>query len=365
MRPLEGVRVVEAGSYVLAPFASLQLADLGADVIKIEPPNGGDPFRRFGQRHNGTGLIFANCNRNKRSEFLDLKSDVGAARFRELLASADVLISNWRPAVAERLGFSSDMVRATFPRLIWVRVSGFGQSGPLSDLPAFDSILQARSGYAARAEGPPVLANGYLADKIAGTLAAEAALAALFKRERASTAGAIVDVSMLDAMAYFDSPDLLAGDVIEDHQYPAVLRHLSATRPVKTLDGWMVVSPVSGRQLAATVRATGHGEWVEELRSIEDAATMTKALFSRLDTVLPTKTTIEWERVFAEVDVPASAVLDVAGHLADPQVVHNEMYHVSDDPTLGRIRRARHAALFDGAPVDTDDLAVPELAPEQ
>jgi len=360
MRPLEGIRVVEASSYVLGPFATLQLADLGADVVKVEPPDGGDPFRRFGQRRNGTSLVFANCNRNKRSVFLDLKSDGGAAALDALLADADVFLSNWRPAVAARLGFSAEAVRARHPRLVWVRVTGFGQDGPLADLPAFDGIVQARSGYAARADGPPMLANGYLADKVTGTFAAQAALAALVQRGRTGQ-GAVVDVSMLDAMGYFDSPEVFAGHTVDGEHDPYVLRHLGAVRPVPTSDGWLLVSPVSGRQLAATVRAVGHPEWIDELRAYDNAADMTTGLYDRLDTVLPTRPTAEWEDVFAKADVPASAVYDVAAHLADPQVLHNELYRVGDDPVLGRTRRARHAARFDGEPVTTDDLPVPTL----
>jgi len=359
-RPLLGVRVVEATSYVLGPFAALQLADLGAEVVKVEPPKGGDPMRRFGQRVNGTSLAFANCNRNKRSVFLDLKSADGAAALGELLAGADVFLSNWRPAVAERLGFSADAVRARYPRLVWVRVTGFGQDGPLADLPAFDAIVQARSGYAARADGDAALGLGYLADKVTGTFAAQAALAALLQRDRTG-AGSVVDVAMLDAMAYFDSPDIFAGHTIEGRHDPDMLRHLGAVRPVRTADGWIVVSPVSGRQLSTTVTVVGHPEWIDELRSYGNAADMTVGLHDRLDRVLPTRTTAHWEDVFAEADVPASAVFDVDAHLADPQVRHNAVYRVGDDPVLGRTRRARHAARFDGEPVTTDDLPVPPV----
>ncbi|MBV9660499.1 MAG: CoA transferase, partial [Acidimicrobiales bacterium] len=201
MRPLAGIRVVEAATYVVGPFASLQLADLGAEVVKVEAPPGGDPLRRFSQKRNGVSLVFANCNRNKRTELLDLKSEAGTRAFERLLAEADILISNWRPSVAARLGYSAEVVRARFPRLIWVRITGFGQTGPLATFPAFDTILQARTGSMARAAGSPDLANGYLADKVTGTFAAQSALAALHHRTATGT-GSVIDVSMLDAMAY-------------------------------------------------------------------------------------------------------------------------------------------------------------------
>jgi crotonobetainyl-CoA:carnitine CoA-transferase CaiB-like acyl-CoA transferase len=114
VRPLAGIRVVEASRYVLGPFAALQMADLGAEVIKVESPRGGDPLRSFSQRRNGVSLVFANCNRNQQSVFLDLKTDARTYDFEEQLSSADVLVTNWRPAVAERLGFSEDWARTKF-----------------------------------------------------------------------------------------------------------------------------------------------------------------------------------------------------------------------------------------------------------
>jgi crotonobetainyl-CoA:carnitine CoA-transferase CaiB-like acyl-CoA transferase len=160
MRPLDGVKVVEAASYVTGPFAALALADLGATVVKVEPPRG-DPMRRFGIRHQGVGLGFAAVNRNKTSVTLDLKTEAGLDGLHELLGTADVFITNWRPAVAARLGLTPDAVRERHPQLVWIRLSGYGQDGPLADFPAFDGIVQARSGIVSQNGEPPRLVPGY------------------------------------------------------------------------------------------------------------------------------------------------------------------------------------------------------------
>ena len=131
--------VVDTGTYVSAPFAALQLADLGADVTKVEPPDG-DPGRKFGPRHRGTSYLFAGNSRNKRSVTLDLKTGDGRKAFRKILAGTDVLVSNWRPGVAEGFGLTADDVAVTYPRLVWVRISGYGQDGPRAGFPAFDEL---------------------------------------------------------------------------------------------------------------------------------------------------------------------------------------------------------------------------------
>ncbi|HEY5266216.1 MAG TPA: CoA transferase [Acidimicrobiales bacterium] len=359
MRPLSDVNVIEASSYVSGPIASLNLADLGANVLKVEPPRG-DPMRNFGVRHEGISLSFAACNVGKDSVTLDLKNLDDQKHFHELLASTDVLITNWRPQVAEGLGLNGRNVTEMYPRLIWVRISGFGQDGPLADRPAFDSIIQARTGVALAREGDASLVPGYLADKATGILAAQAVLAALHQRHVTKNA-AVLDVAMLDAMAYFNGPDIFAGGIRTGEYVPDVMRHIGSPRPIATKDGWIVLSPVSGSQLKALMVAVGHPEWTDVLRGVE--ATELIAEMNRvLDTVLFERTSLEWEEIFTNADVPASALLTVEQHFEDAQVIHNRLYDELDDPILGRIRRLRHPALFNGEPIERDDRAVPELS---
>lgn len=359
MRPLAGVRVLEAASYVSIPFASLALADLGADVVKVEPP-GGDPFRRFGMSHEGLGVSWMATNTNKRSCVIDLKSEEGAARLHDMLGDADVLMTNWRPAVAARLGLDPASVRSRYPRLIWVRLSGYGQDGPQADLPAFDSIIQARSGLAMSNGDEPHLLPGWVADKLSAMFAAQAAMAALISRGTTGS-GAVVDVAMIDVLAYFDGPDVLAGKALLDGPDYDILGHLGDMRPLRTGDGWLLVSPVSGRQLKRALEAAGIPGAVDRLRAVSDARAMTSTFLDLLAEVLPSRPTATWEQVFAAADVPASAVMTVDDHLADHQLAHNGTFEIVEQPGLGRLRRVRHPARFDGAPAQTADLPAPPL----
>lgn len=359
MKPLEGVRVVEAASYVSIPFASLALADLGADVVKVEPP-GGDPFRRFGMRHQGLSVSWLATNANKRSTVIDLKTEPGVAQLHHLLADADVLMTNWRPAVAARLGLEPDSVRSRYPRLIWVRLSGYGQDGPQADLPAFDSIIQARSGLALSNGDEPRLLPGYVADKLSAMFAAQASLAALLSRS-ATGSGSVVDMAMIDALAYFDGPDVLAGKALLDGPDYDVISHLGDMRPLRTADGWLLVSPVSGPQLKRALEAAGRPDGVALLRTVGDARAITITFLDLLAEVLPSRPTAVWEQTFADADVPASAVLSVDDHVADRQLAHNGTFQIREEPGMGRVRRVRHPALFDGAAAETAGLPAPVL----
>jgi crotonobetainyl-CoA:carnitine CoA-transferase CaiB-like acyl-CoA transferase len=359
VRPLAGVRVLDASGYISGPFATLNLADLGADVQKVEPPRG-EALRRFGVRHNGIGLSFAAINANKTSVSLNLKDPADLETFRHKLSESDILLTNWRPSVAAGLGLNPDEIRRDYPRLIWVRISGYGQDGPFADRPAFDAILQARSGIALAREGEATMAAGYIADKTTAMFSVQSALAALLQRERTGS-GAVIDISMLDAMAYFNIPDLFAGSVFLGERDHEVMQHVGATRPLATKDGWIVLSPVSGAQLQSLGVAVGRPEWGNQLQSAAGPAALIKTMNELLETVLPERTTAEWEVAFADADVPASGVLTFEEHLADPQVAHNQLYHDIDGSPFGPQRRIRYPALFDGRAVETDDLSPPVL----
>jgi crotonobetainyl-CoA:carnitine CoA-transferase CaiB-like acyl-CoA transferase len=359
MRPLAGISVVEAASYISGPFAGLILADLGAEVLKVEPPRG-DPYRRFGPQEDDGGVIFRAGNRNKRSIVIDLTREEGLAELRTLLDTADVLITNWRPGVAEAFGLDAESVPRRWPRLVWVRVSGYGQSGPMATLPAFDSLMQARVGFAESLGREPALVPSYIADKVTATFAAQSALAALVQRN-VSGAGCVVDVAMLDAFAYFDTPDLFAG-----HQQPGraddrVLRMLRAPRAMQTADGWIVLAPTTGQQIKRAMLAAGLDDMLADLRSQPDPIATSERFFELLAPRVRERTSAEWTATFADADVPASAVMSKAEHVEDEQVVHNAIYRVVSDPVVGNARRTRHPALFDGQPVETDDLPCPPL----
>ena len=199
---LEGLRVVDLTRILSGPFCSMFLADLGAEVIKIEDPDGGDPIRGQGEQRNGFSLYFASFNRNKRSVTLNLRSEQGKAVLRQLIASADVLVENYRPGVLDRMGFDRDALKAIRPDLIICRVTGFGLDGPYADRPAFDFIALAMSGLMSvtgEADGAPMRAGPPLSDLVAGSYAAMGVLAALIRRGRTGQ-GEEVSAALTDSI---------------------------------------------------------------------------------------------------------------------------------------------------------------------
>ena len=184
---LEGIRVVDLTRILSGPFCSMFLADMGADVIKIEDPDEGDPVRKQGAARNGYSLYFATFNRNKRSVTLDLRTDDGKAILRDLVRTADVIVNNYRPGVMDKMGFGRDALRALKPDIISGHVTGFGLDGPYVSRPSFDFIAQAMSGFMSvngDPNGPPMRAAPPISDLVAGAYAAMGILAALVRRNR-------------------------------------------------------------------------------------------------------------------------------------------------------------------------------------
>jgi formyl-CoA transferase len=358
-RPLVGVHVLEAASYLSGPFAGLALADLGAEVLKLEPLTG-DPYRRFGPEDERGSVMFRPVNRNKRSEAADLGTDAGLARFRELIDESDVLITNWRPGVAERFGLDPKSVRETWPRLIWARISGYGQTGPMAGMPAFDSIIQARTGTVSALVNHPQVLPMFLADKVTAMTTVQAVLAALVHRSSSGT-GVVVDVAMLDSLAYFNAPDVSADLLASGRPDERVGRQMRAVRPLETLDGAIVISPVSGNQLKRSLLAAGLDDRIAEFKAIQDPTARSEHFFEVMADQVVTGTTESWLERFERADVPVTPVLRVEQHLRDPQVIHNQLYAEVEEPDGHLTRSVRHPALFDGLPVATDDLACPPV----
>jgi crotonobetainyl-CoA:carnitine CoA-transferase CaiB-like acyl-CoA transferase len=356
--PLQGTKVVEIASFVTGPFAAMMLADMGAEVIKVEPPTG-EPFRRFGRRVAGMSVNFLNANRNKKDVAIDLAEARGAAELTTLLEHADVLVTNWRPGVAERLGLAVEEVRRRFPRLVWVRISGFGPDGPLAATPAFDGLIQARSGLAvAQGDDAPHAVWAWLADKSTAAFAVQAVLAALVQRG-VTGEGAVIELPMLDAFAYFNFPDLLTErTILGEADRPALNPQMRSVRPVPTRDGWVLLAPVRGAQLKRALVAFGHADRVDELKGL-DPATASHRFFEIAAASTPSKTTTEWLEIFATLDVPAAPVLDFDAHLTDPQILHNQTYVEVTDSRFGTIRQPRFPARFSTG--DAGIAPAPEL----
>ncbi|HEY4409627.1 MAG TPA: CoA transferase [Acidimicrobiia bacterium] len=349
MQPLRQCRVIDASSYVTGPLAAVMLADLGADVIKVEPPDG-DPYRRIGTRRAGMAVGALNVNRGKRSVALDLKTDEGRRHFADLLAGADVLVENWRPGVADRLGLDDDLLAGRFPRLLHVAITGYGPDGPMADHGAFDNLMQARTGLARLrfSEGRPAPLPTYLADKITSVMAVQAVLGALLERERTGLGGRL-DVPMLDATAYFNFTDVMeARTVVDGDDRESGGSWLPAAATVSTIvettDGWIAVSPSSRGHVIAVCEAAGHPEWIEELSEYKRFVDLGPELMQRVETVTRTGASEEWLARFTAAGVPVAPVLDADGHLDDPQVRHNEIYAELVHPVAGRVRYPRFPA---------------------
>jgi crotonobetainyl-CoA:carnitine CoA-transferase CaiB-like acyl-CoA transferase len=269
-----------------------------------------------------------------------------------------VFVQNWRPGVAGSLNLSFDDVVTRNPALVYVAITGFGQTGPRSTRPVFDALLRAASGFASLEAGrtaPPVNTRSFLADKTTASFAAQAIIAALFWRTR-SGSGLQIDLAMLDAMAYFDFPDL-GQDRTFLPPAPRVDLEPSRSGMLKTSDGYVMVAPVTGRQIAAAMRSVGHPEWKDELKRLDSPVELVNVMYDLLESVTHTRTTAECEALFLAADVPAQAVLDMDTHLADAQTMHNELYSVSDSP-IGPIRRIRYPARIAGC-------ELPQLTPAQ
>lgn len=346
--PLDGVKVVEAASYVSGPYAGQMLADLGAEVIKVEAPPRGDTFRRFSRPSAAYAPVFANTNRGKRSVLADLKDPAQRDTVLELIAASDVWITNWRPGVPERLGMSDDTLAGRNPRLVRLYLSGYGSEGPRSDAPVFDTIIQATSGLThalTRGDQPSVL-PGFPLDKVTAAMAAQAVTAALFARERTGR-GDRIDMSMLAAAAYVNFVELFANRTFVDTQ-PEEARNLQAIglRPLEAKDGWLTIAPVSGGSIKNLCEAVGHPEWSVQLQALEDQSQVASALFERLDTVFPARTVDDLLELLGRCDIPAARCLSMDDHLDDAQTEIQDIYRIEEWDGIGRVRTVRYPATF-------------------
>jgi crotonobetainyl-CoA:carnitine CoA-transferase CaiB-like acyl-CoA transferase len=359
--PLDGVRIIEAASFISGPYTGQMLADLGAEVIKVEAPPRGDTFRRFNRPSAIYSPVFANSNRGKRSVMADLKDPAQREAVLELVASSDVWITNWRPGVAQRLGMSDITLADRNPLLVRLYLSGYGSAGPRADAAVFDTVVQATSGLThalARDDQPSVL-PGFPLDKMTAAIAAQAVIAALFARERKGR-GERIDVSMLAAAAYVNFVELFANRTFVDGQ-PNDPRNLQATglRPLRAKDGWLTLAPVSGAGIKKLCQAVGHPEWVGELQALEDQSNLAAALFARLETVFPTRTVEDVLELLGACDIAAAKCLSMDEHLADGQSEVQDLYHIEDWDGIGRVRTVRYPAIFASA----GRLAAPGPAP--
>ena len=353
--PLDGYRVIDLTTMVSGPFATMMLGDQGADVIKVEAPGQGDHVRTGGDRAGGLAANFVNNNRNKRSIAVDLKHPRGRDAVLRLAAGADVFIQNFRPGVVERLGVGEAAVRAVRPEIVYVSISGFGETGPYAAKRAYDPVIQAASGLASIQGGAddarPRLVRTILPDKLTGVTAAQAVTAALLARARTGE-GQHVRLSMLDAVVAFLWASDMGGKTFLDRLDGGRRAASFIDLIYETKDGFMSVAVMSDREWAALARALERPEWLEDAR-FKTPALREENIDARLtltQEALRGRTTTEWmERLEAE-DVPCAPVLTRDALVAHPQVRAGGTLVEFDHPAAGRLRQARPAARFETTP---------------
>src|SRR5689334_6499712 len=345
--PLDGVRVLDLTQVMGGPFCTMQLGDLGADVIKVEPPTG-DLSRRMG----GTALEmpgddnapFFALNRNKRSIVLDLTDDGDKATFVALARTADVLVESFRPGVTKRLGVDYDAMSAVNPQLIYASISGFGQSGPYADRPGFDLIAQGMSGVMSvtgEPNGAPVKCGVPIADMSAGLIAANGVLAALIARAKTGR-GQHVETSLFEsalAMAVWETTEYWATGKAPNALGSA--HRLSAPyQAFRTRDGYLTLAALTSQQWTRLCATIHRPALASDPRFATNAARLANRseLVRELETALAERPTAEWVELMGQAGVPAGPIHDFARVFADPHTHARHMIEEVDHPVAGRVR---------------------------
>ncbi len=352
--PLAGVRIVDLSNMLMAPYATQILGDMGADVIKIEAPEG-DPVRGIGPLRNpGMGAIFLNVNRSKRSLVLDLKTEQALLVVADLLKLADVVVTNLRPQSMARLGLDYDTVCRINPRLIYASLFGYGQTGPYAARPAFDDLIQgavAVPWLSHMADGSePRYVPTAIVDRGVALWAVGQITAALFHQGRTGR-GQKIEIPMFEMMASFVLGDHLAGHTFEPPigalGYPRMLN--PDRRPCRTLDGFICVMIYTDRHWRSFFRALGQEEEFDRDPRYASMTARTEnivALYRELAELLTTRTTAQWLDLFYRADIPAMPLHNPDTLLADPHLEATGFFTFADHPSEGRLRQMAYPSTW-------------------
>lgn len=364
MGPLQDVKIIDMTSVLMGPYATQTLGDYGADVIKIESPEG-DITRQIGpSRDPDMGPVFLNCNRSKRSIVLDLKQAAGRDALLKLASTADVLVYNVRPQAMARLKLGYDDITAVNPRIIYAGLFGFGQNGPYAAKPAYDDLLQGASGLShlmARAgDGTPRYVPTALADRVVGLTAVGAILASIIHRDRTGK-GQRVDVPMFETMAGFVLGDHLGGLTYDPPlDQGGYARHMAKDRrPYATSDGFISVIVYNDKQWNSFFNAIKR----DDLRSDPRFATFNGRLanidhvYGELGRIFLTRTTADWTDLLIAADIPVMPVHTLTSILDDPHLKATGFFQPAEHPSEGSIRSMRVAATWSDTPADIGRLA--------
>lgn len=358
--PLDGVRIIDLTTMISGPLATMTLADQGADVIKIEHPDGGDHSRQVADRRGGFAAAFLNNNRNKRSVTLNLKDPRAVEAVLKLCETADVFVQNFRPGVIERLGLGEAAVRGAKSDIIYTSIAGFGFEGDWARRPVYDPLIQALSGLASvqgGQQGRPRLVRTILPDKVTAIQASQAITAALFARQR-SGKGQHLKLSMLDTIVSFlwssdMSGHTFVGDEVEEK--PGKEAQSFVELIYETADGWMAVSAHTDSTWTGLAAAVKRPDWLDDPRFATVAAREINkpARLELTQAALIEDTTENWMARLTEQDVPCAPVLARGEVYKHPQVLANGTVIETEHPEAGLIRQARPPARFSETPSDT------------
>ncbi|BAH50857.1 CaiB/BaiF CoA transferase family protein [Rhodococcus opacus] len=362
MGPLDGVNVLDLGGVLSVPYAATMLAELGADVIKVESRDG-DQLRGNAPMHRGMSAMYYNANRGKRGIVLDLKSDEGSRAVHALIAKADVVMENWRPGVAERLGLGLGDLRARHPALITASVRGFGATGPYAGQRVYDPIIQGVSSMAAtQDEDTPQLVTNVLPDKLTSMSLTQGILAALVQRGRTGR-GDHVEVTMLDTAISFLWPDMMQADTFVDAPPTGkVDRNTRVAQILRAGDGkWLICTATTNAQWRQLCRTIERPEWIEEFPELADRRAARNSINDQLTAMFQGATRDQVLTLFSGADIPCGPLNTVEEMLTDPQVRANEVIREVERPGLGIVREPAPHVRVGTEPWQPTRLGAPRL----
>ncbi|MBT7879961.1 MAG: CoA transferase [Gammaproteobacteria bacterium] len=360
--PLSGIKIIDLSSVISGPVATVLLADQGADVIKVEAPQG-DIVRRMGLGKNNLSPAFVSANRGKRSICIDLKVPAGVAIVKKLIADADVFIQNFRPGAIERMGLSYDVLSVLNPGLLYVSVSGFGETGPYAHKRVYDPVIQALTGLpdvqADSATSRPKMVRTIIPDKVSAMTTAQAITAGLLERERGSGEGQHIKVAMIDATISFLWPEALGGLTMVGGEKNVRRGQLAQDLIFETQDGYITCGAVSDSEWKGMCAALEQPHWLDDERFNTPMGRVANAK-DRIDSmgdVLKSRTSADWlERLDAN-DVPCAPVLSRPEILENEQIKANKLINQYEHPGLGQIRQPRPGAKFSRSDIRKEPVA--------
>ena len=365
--PLSGITVIDLSRILAGPYCTLMMAEMGARVIKVEPPKGGDDARAYGPFVKGKSTYFASVNRGKESIALDLKADADRTIFEGLLAKADVIVENFRPGTMEKLGYGWEQLHAKYPKLIYAAASGFGHTGPNSKDPAYDMVVQGMGGIMSITgypEVPPARVGMSIGDIGAGLYTAVGVNSAIIHRMKTGEATK-VDIGMFDCQIALLENAVMRYTVEKEIPGPLGARHPTITpfQAFRTKDGYLIIAAGNDSLFVKTCEAIGRPEWAT-LPEYKTNALRLKSwvrLQTDIENVLKDKTTAEWIAIIGKAGVPCGPINDVAQAIAHPQVAARNMLVEVPDGSGGTLKLAGNPLKMSAFTDPTTRRAAPDL----